>query len=143
MKWDSALLFTCSLVEYIGRMRKLRRSDVVSAMGRNVIERIYNHAGVLHSEPIEHVAAEYVEIARIPLGTFDNIGSCRYEAPDYWTMGEVYERLVEDVFPDAPVEGIMAVFQSWIDGALSNYNSDFYYQPRDYLRECYRAGEVL
>lgn len=150
MKWDSALMFTCSLIEYIGRERKLRRSEVVSSMGREVIARIYRHADVLHSEPIEHVADEYVELARIPFGAFDNVAACRYEVPDYWTIGEVYERLVEDVCEsdvdgggDAPIDGIMSVYTSWIDGAISDYNTDFYYQPRDYLLECYKAGEVL
>lgn len=27
--------------------------------------------------------------------------------------------------------------------AISNYNSDFFYQPRDYIRECYLAGDVI
>jgi hypothetical protein len=35
------------------------------------------------------------------------------------------------------------VYTSWICDAISNYNSDFFYQSRDYLRECYLAGEVL
>ena len=25
----------------------------------------------------------------------------------------------------------------------SNYNTDFYYQPRDYIAACYKKGEVL
>lgn len=143
MKWDSALMFTCSLIEYIGRERKLRRGDVVRAMGRANVERVYRHADVLHSEPIEHVADEYVKLAGIPEGTFDNVAECRYDVPDYWAIGEVYERLVEDVSSDAPVDGILAVYTSWLDDSISDYNTDFYYQPRDYLRECYLAGEVL
>ena len=35
------------------------------------------------------------------------------------------------------------VFTSWIDGLLSDYNSAFYYQPRDYIAECYRQKMVL
>ena len=27
----------------------------------------------------------------------DNVAACRYTVPDYWTIGEVYERLIEDV----------------------------------------------
>ena len=143
MKWDSALMFACGLVEYIGRQRKLRRSDVVRALGRDRLDRIYRHADVLHSEPIEHVASEYVELARIPMGTFDNVADCRYEVPDFWAIGEVYERLVEDAYPDDPVDGMMRVYTSWIDDAISNYNTDFYYQPRDYLRECLAQDEVI
>ena len=130
------------MIEYMGRMRKLRRSEVVRTLGMDDIKRIYAHADVLHSEPIENVAHEYTESSKMPTGDFDNVGACRYEAPDYWTIGEVYERLIEDVAND-PAEGIMTVYTSWIDDAISNYNSDFYYQPRDYLRECFLAGTVL
>ena len=63
--------------------------------------------------------------------------------PDYWTMGEVYERLIEDVCGEDVIKTLMEVYDSWIDGTISNYNSDFYYQPRDYIRECYREGEVI
>ena len=41
------------------------------------------------------------------------------------------------------IKTLMEVYDSWIDSAISNYNSDFYYQPRDYIRECYREGEVI
>ena len=34
----------------------------------------------------------------------------------------------------------MEVYTSWIDAAISNYNSDFYYQSRDYIATCYREG---
>ena len=143
MGYDSALMFTCSLIEYVGRERKLRRSDVVRALGAETIERIYRHADVLHSELIEHVSSEFIEMVHVPMGDFDNVGSCMYNVPDYWTIGEVYERLIEDVSGDDPVGGISKVYLSWIDDAISDYNTDFYYQPRDYLRECFFAGTVI
>ena len=66
--------------------------------------------------------------------------------PDYWTIGEVYERLIEDVVQrdddQAVVDKLVEVFTSWIDGAISNFNSDFYYQSRDYIATCYREGEI-
>ena len=37
----------------------------------------------------------------------------------------------------------MEVYFYWIDAAISNYNTDFYYQSRDYIYECYMAGKVL
>lgn len=65
-KNDSALMFICSLIEYIGRRQKLSGGDVVKALGVKNIARIYK-----------------------------------------------------------------------------NYYSDFFYQPRDYIKECYIAGEIL
>lgn len=29
-------------------------------------------------------------------GNYDNIHDCKYRIPDYWDIGEVYERLIED-----------------------------------------------
>ena len=142
MKNDSALMYTCSLIEYIGRQQKLSRSDVVKALGKDLIKRIYKYADVLHCEPIERVADEYIQIANIGTGDFDNVAKCRYDVPDYWTIGEVYERLIEDVGDDDAANSIFTVYNSWINDAISNYNSDFYYQPRDYIKECYLENQV-
>ena len=54
--------------------------------------------------------------------------------PDYWTIGEVYERLIEDISGDdtqGTIDSLMVVYGSWISDAISNYNTDFYYQPRE------------
>ena len=32
------------------------------------------------------------------LDTVKNEADCKYKAPDYWTIGEVYERLIEDSY---------------------------------------------
>lgn len=142
-KNDSALMYTCSLIEFIGRKQKLSRADVVKLLGRKKINRIYKYADVLHCEPIERVADEYATMAELPVGDYDNVGKCRYEVPDYWTIGEVYERLIEDVSGEDIVDTLMEVYSSWISQSISNYNTDFFYQPRDYIRECYFAGEVI
>lgn len=147
MKNDSALFYTCSLVEFIGRERKLKRSEVVNFLGDDIIRRIYSHADVLHCEVIASVADTFIRKCNLPAGDFDNAALCRYEVPDYWTIGEVYKRLIEDINSDRSGENITdtlkEVYGSWIDKAISNYNSDFFYQPRDYIAECYRCGKVL
>lgn len=69
---------------------------------------------------------------------------CNYKIPDYWDIGEVYERLIEDCYKDEEnLDGIWKVYHSWMDAQISNYNSDFYYQPRDYIAACYEEGVVL
>lgn len=145
MKNNSALFYTCSLIEFIGREQKLKRSELVKLLGKNVIARIYRYADVFHCEPIEKTAGDFIENCNIPLGSFDNVASCRYAVPDYWTIGEVYERLIEDVCgeaDDCAVERFMEIYTSWIDDVLSNYNTDFYYQSRDYIYECYKEGKI-
>ena len=145
MKNNSALFYTCSLIEYIGRERKLKRSEVVHALGESAIRRIYRYADVFHCEPIEKTADDFITHLNIPEGDFDNVASCRYTVPDYWTIGEVYERLIEGLSGSREEEilkNLMEVYTSWIDGVISNYNSDFYYQSREYILECYREGRV-
>ena len=56
----------------------------------------------------------------------------------------MYERLIEDCYSDEEIlRGIWEVYHSWIDEKISDYNTDFYYQPRDYIAACYKKGEVL
>ena len=143
MKNDSDLFFTCSLIELIGRRQKRKRSEVVSALGEKTLRRIYRYADVFHCEPIAQTADEFITACDIIPGDFDNVKRCKYEVPDYWTIGEVYERLIEDVCGEDVIQTLIEVYSSWIDVAISNYNSDFFYQPRDYIRECYLEGEVL
>ena len=64
--------------------------------------------------------------------------------PDYWDIGEVFQRLVEDTSDEEHVvEGIRKVFSSWIAERILNFNSDLFYQPREYIAECYRAGVII
>lgn len=145
MKNNSALFYTCSLIEFIGREQKMKRSELVRFLGEKTIRRIYRYADVFHCEPIEKTANDFITNLNIPKKTFDNVASCRYNVPDYWTIGEVYERLIEDISDDSAentVERLMEVYTSWINDAISNYNTDFYYQPREYISLCYREGKV-
>lgn len=142
-KNDSALFYTCSLIEFIGRKCHQKRCDVVSILGERTIDRIYRNADILHCEVIDSVADKFIEITSVPDGDFDNVADCKYTVPDYWAIGAVYERLIEDVSDDITAEAIITVYTSWISNAISNYNTDFFYQPRDYIRECYLEGRVI
>lgn len=145
MKNNSDLFYTCSLIEYIGRERNLKRSEVVQHLGNNTIQRIYNYADVFHCEPIAKTADDFITSRNIPEGDFDNVSACHYTVPDYWTIGKVYSRLIEDISGDDGehiIDQLIEVYTSWIDAAISNYNTDFYYQPRDYIRVCYEEGQV-
>ena len=140
---NTALFYTCSLVEYIGRKTHNERSLVVQLLGTD-LDRIYKFQDVFHCEPIEKVADDFIHRAKIPVGNFDNIGTCKYTIPNYWDIGDVFSRLVEDCFPEMnDIDGIHAVFCSWIAPKIMNYNSDLFYQSREYLAECFKAGEIL
>ena len=101
----------------------------------------------------EQLPASYRDHALVNSRNYKNVrechivATCHYTVPDYWTIGEVYERLIEDVTGEDEddehlIDHLMEVYTSWIDDAISNYNSDFYYQSRDYLFACYQEGEI-
>ena len=111
MKYDNDLFFTCSLIEFIGRKKKLVRTDVVKYLGEDKVKRIYSYADVFHCEPIEKVADDFIKLCNIPEGEFDNIAKCRYAIPDYWKIGAVYERLIEDVAEESGKDIITCLFE--------------------------------
>lgn len=113
-------------------------------LGEKDVARIYKYADVFHCEPIEKAADDFIQRNRIPAGTFDNISSCRYDVPDYWDIGEVFERLIKDVCEENDViTGIFEVHHSWMAKRILNFNSDLYYQSREYIAVCYKEGKIL
>lgn len=140
---ENALFYTCSLIEYIARITKNERSLVVNLMGKDV-ERVYNFQDVFHCEPIEKVADDFIRRDNIPMGDYDNVQLCKYEAPDYWDIGEVFARLLSDCYAENEIfKGIREVYNSWFARKILNFNSDLYYQPREYLAACYKLGHII
>ena len=143
MKNNSNLFFVCSLIEYIARGTKNRRLDVVRQLGDD-LSRIYKYANVFHCEPIEKVADDFIQKDNISNGNYDNLSKYKYTIPDYWDIGEVFARLIEDCYEEENViKGIKEVYASWMAEKILNFNSDLYYQSREYLAVCYREGEIL
>ncbi len=142
-KNNSDLFYTCSLIEYVARNTKNRRNDVVKYL-ENDIERIFQYADVFHCEPIEKVANDFQNRNHIPEGNYDNLADCKYHIPDYWDIGEVFARLIEDCYEEEQViAGIKEVYNSWLADKILDFNSDLYYQSREYLAACFKEGELL
>lgn len=143
MKNNNNLFYTCSLIEYIARKTKNNRSDIIRQLDGD-LWRIYEYADVFHCEPIEKVADDFIQKNGITDGKYDNLAKCKYTIPDYWEIGEVFARLIEDCYEDENcMEGLKEVYASWIAERILNFNSDLYYQSREYLAVCYKEGEVL
>ena len=142
-KNNNALFFTCSLIEYISRITNNRRSDFVNYLGSD-LKRIYDYADVFHCEPIEKVADDFIVRNNITNGEYDNISKCKYAVPDYWDIGEVFERLIEDSYEEEDViSGMIEVYNSWLAEKILNFNSDLYYQSREYIAACFKEGKLL
>ena len=81
-KNNSKLFYTCSLIEFVGRKMKRTRREVVDFFGNDVLERIYEYSDIFHCEPIEKVAAEFLEEVHMTEGKphhfFEDLhGICR------------------------------------------------------------------
>lgn len=142
-KNNNNLFFTCSLIEYIARKTNNHRNEVVVKLADDV-KRIYDYADVFHCEPIEKVADDFIQKDAITNGDYDNVSKCRYAVPDYWDIGEVFARLIEDSYEEKNViNGIKEVYGSWLADKILNFNSDMYYPSREYIAACYKEGTVL
>ena len=58
----NSLFYVCSLIEFIGRERKLRREDVIAVLGAETLSRIYRYADTFHCEPIAKVADDFIRL---------------------------------------------------------------------------------
>ena len=94
---DNDLFFTCSLIDYIARKTKHTRAEVVNALGKQNLEKIYDLADIYHSDNIDRVSDDFIKAAGIETGNFDNVSACQYAIPTHWDIGKVYKRLIKSV----------------------------------------------
>ena len=91
------LFFVCGLIDYIARKTKNKRTDIVNWLGKDWLQKIYDLADVYHCDNIDRVCEDFIEEAKIPDGTFDNVADCRYAIPSHWDIAKVYKRLIKQV----------------------------------------------
>ena len=143
---DNNLFFTCSLIDYIARMTKNRRKDVVNALNKKNISKIYELANVYHSDNIDRVSEDFIKEAEIVIGTFDNVKECKYSIPSHWDIGKVYKRLIKSVAEYEKidvVDALIKVYNSFLSDKIDDYNSSMYYENPSYLLECYLENKVI
>ena len=142
---ENDLFFTCSLIDYIARKTKNRRADVVNALGKPLLAKIYELADVYHSDNIERVSDDFIEEAGICEGAFDNVGEAKYAVPSHWDIGKVYKRLVLGIAREKNmgiVEALMEAYNSFVSDKIDDYNSSFYYDAPQNILNAYLYGEI-
>lgn len=143
---ENDLFYTCSLIDYIARKTKNTRAEVVNALGKKKLSKIYDLEDVYHSDNIERVSDDFIREAEIKMGNFDNVTACQYAIPSHWDIGKVYKRLIKSVAEWEKIEVIDAlikVYNSFISGKIDDYNSSMYYENPSYLLECYLENRVI
>lgn len=138
------IFYVCSLVEFTARKTKNHRSVIVQAMQEKGIKHYLEHADVNHCLSFEQVSDEMIDQYSIPTGSFDTVAECKYKVPAVNAIGKVYRNLVIEESKKMPVtKAIFYVFSSFLSDAISNFNSDVYYQNSSYLQACYNNGALL
>ena len=136
--------YVCSLIEYIARKTKNHRGKIVQSIGEAGIEKLLKDAEVNRCISFEQVSDEVIDYYQIKEGDFDTVSNCKYTVPGYQDIGKLYSILIEDCAEKgAEVKELMQIFCSFISDAISNFNSDLYYQNPNYLECCYKEGKIL
>lgn len=139
------LFFTCSLIDYIARKTKNKRSAVVNALGRTSVAKIYDLADVYHSDNIDTVSEYFIQKAGITPGAYDNIASTRYSLPGHWDIGKIYKRLILGIAREKRIPVTDALFQayhSFISDKIDDYNSSFYYDAPQNILNAFLDGKI-
>lgn len=142
---ENDLFFTCSLIDYIARKTKNRRSAVVNALGRTNLAKIYELADVYHSDNIDRVSDDFIEAAGITKGVFDNITTAKYAVPSHWDIGKVYKRLILGIAREKNMEIIEALFSaynSFVSDKIEDFNSSFYYDAPQNILNAWLYGVI-
>ena len=142
---ENDLFFTCSLIEYIARKTKNKRSDIVNTLGRTRLTKIYDLADIYHSDNIERVSDDFIEEADITEGTFDNIASAKYAIPSHWDIGKVYKRLILGISREKEmdiIEALMTAYNSFVSDKIQDFNSSFYYDAPQNILNAWLYGII-
>lgn len=142
---ENDLFFTCSLIEYIARKTKNKRSDIVNILGRTYLTKIYDLADIYHSDNIERVSDDFIEEAGITEGTFDNIASTKYAIPGHWDIGKVYKRLILGIAREKNmdiIEALITAYNSFVSDKIQDFNSSFYYDAPQNILNTWLYGKI-
>lgn len=142
---ENDLFFTCSLIDYIARKTKNKRSDVVNTLGKTSVSKIYDLADVYHSDNIDRVSDDFIESAGITPGTFDSVGNARYSVPSHWDIGKVYKRLILGIAKEKHKDIIDALFDaynSFVSDKIEDFNSSFYYDAPQNILNAFLDGKL-
>ncbi|WP_373214027.1 hypothetical protein [Ruminococcus sp. 5_1_39BFAA] len=142
---ENDLFFTCSLIDYIARKTKNKRADIVNALGKARVSKIYDLADVYHSDNLDRVSEDFIESAEIKDGTFDSVANTKYSVPSHWDIGKVFKRLILGIAREKHMDVIDALFEaynSFVSSKIEDFNSSFYYDAPQNILNAYLDGRI-
>lgn len=142
---ENDLFFTCSLIDYIARKNKNKRADIVNALGKECLYKIYDLADVYHSDNIDRVSDDFILETKISEGKFDNVGRAKYAVPSHWDIGKVYKRLILGIAKEKQIgviEALLEAYNSFVSDLIDDYNSSFYYDAPQNILNTFLYGVI-
>ena len=144
-KQQNDLLYVSALIEYTGRKVHRRNADIVKIIGKEELAWQLEYADVSHSMSFEETSDELIEKFNITKGSFDTVGTCKYDVPHYIAIAGVYARLIDKLASshDEVVDIMYDVFTSFISDEISNFNTSTFYENPSFIYHSYLSGELL
>lgn len=142
---ENDLFFTCSLIDYIARRTKNKRSAIVNALGKTSITKIYDLADIYHSDNIDRVSDDFIKSAGITEGTFDSVSAAKYSVPSHWDIGKVYKRLILGIAKEKNmdlIDALLTAYNSFVSDKIEDFNSSFYYDAPQNILNAYLDGKI-
>ena len=141
---NNDLFYVCALVEYIARQTKNHHKVIAQALRVQGFEKQLRDAPMNHCLPYAQVCDEITQAYQIHAGDFDFAARAKYRLPNFQDIGKLYAILIENVAKGQNLAQTASnVFSSFLCDAISDFNTDLYYQNPDYLAWCYREGKIL
>lgn len=138
------IYYVCTMIEFVARVTKNHRRDVIKRLTKKNIEHQLKVAEVNHCLSFEQVSDEWIEQYDISMGNYDTVSECKYTVPSVMAIGRVYQQLVLAIMEmNEEAQAIINVFSSFMSDEISNFNSNVYYSNPDYIKCSYEAGFLL
>ena len=138
------IYYVCTMIEFVARVTKNHRRDIIKRLSKKNIEHQLKVAEVNHCLSFEQVSDEWIEQYDISMGNYDTVSECKYTVPSVTAIGRVYQQLVLAIMEmNEEAQAIINVFSSFMSDEISNFNSNVYYSNPDYIKCSYEAGFLL
>lgn len=128
--------YTCYMLEYIARKRKLQNFEVLSYIPKEALYRLISCAEVYHCENPEKISDEWIEKFTIPTGDFhyDNVKpELNVHIPSETRIGKVFAKLIWAITKDTPDDDLLGtfynVYNSFLAKKINDYNCSAFYEP--------------
>lgn len=140
------IFYVLSMLEKCSRITGCPLNEMIDYFTDESLEDILDSAQVLHCDDSDYVADEIIKEVGIPKGNRKIEG---YNVPSHWTQGRQFWRIIKSVVDVDKVSNkelipeIRNFMKSIVVEYMSDYEAFFYWQPSEYLIECYKANKIL